>query len=327
MDDHDGTRVAVVTVPLRISVTLGPPTVGTARPAPAATEAVAQDYRDREGYRADFLGAGFAVPLPRVTRGAADVLTFEESGREASVLRYQHFSVVMSRSRRMCIFSACNIDGRQSRKSGRAGWKWDRRILREQQIMHECYGSPPKFSRGHMTRREDPGWGADDETARRGNEDSMHVTNTVPQMQAFNAPIWLALEDYALQHARQDKMRVSVVTGPYFGARDTVMYGVRIPVAFWKVIAFLHDNTGQLCATGYEMEQSGQLPSEEFVFGEFQSPQLNKTTQVPIAAIAERAGLDFGPLVAADPLARGATEAAEAATGPLHALDQIRFLR
>ena len=25
----------------------------------------------------------------------------------------------------------------------------------------------------------------------------MHVTNTTPQMQAFNAPIWLALEDYA----------------------------------------------------------------------------------------------------------------------------------
>ena len=30
----------------------------------------------------------------------------------------------------------------------------------------------------------------------------MHVTNTTPQMQAFNSPIWLALEDYALQHAQ-----------------------------------------------------------------------------------------------------------------------------
>ena len=81
--------------------------------------------------------------------------------------------------------------------------------------MNECYGNPPKFSRGHMTRREDPGWG-DEETAKRGNEDSMHVTNATPQMQAFNAPIWLALEDYALQHAREDDMKISVFTGPYF---------------------------------------------------------------------------------------------------------------
>ena len=103
----------------------------------------------------------------------------------------------MSRSRRMCFFSAVNIDGNLSKKSARVAWKWDPRIPKAQQIMNECYGNPPKFSRGHMTRREDPGWG-DAKTAKRGNEDSMHVTNTTPQMQAFNAPIWLALEDYAL---------------------------------------------------------------------------------------------------------------------------------
>ena len=106
--------------------------------------------------------------------------------------------------------------------------------------MHECYGSPPKFSRGHMTRREDPGWGSP-AIGKRGNEDSMHVTNTTPQMQAFNAPIWLALEDYALQHAREDEMKISVFTGPYFTDDDPEMYGVRIPLIFWKVIAFIHD--------------------------------------------------------------------------------------
>ena len=36
----------------------------------------------------------------------------------------------------------------------------------------------------------------------------MHVTNTVPQMQAFNSPIWLALEDYALGHAKEDDMKI-----------------------------------------------------------------------------------------------------------------------
>ena len=210
----------------------------------AETEAVASSYRDRRGYDPAFLGQRAVVDLPTVDQNADDILDFEVDGATETELRYEHFSVVMSRSRRMCFLSACNIDGNQSRKSARVAWKWDPRIPKAQQIMHECYGSPPKFSRGHMTRREDPGWGSP-AIGKRGNEDSMHVTNTTPQMQAFNAPIWLALEDYALQHAREDEMKISVFTGPYFTDDDPEMYGVRIPLIFWKVIAFIHDQTGK----------------------------------------------------------------------------------
>src|SRR5262249_47359320 len=149
-----------------------------------------EDYRDRQGYQADFVGLD--VPLPRVTPDT-DVLTFDEDGRTEHVLRYQHFSVVMSRSRRLCYFSAANIDGSQSRKMKRAGWRMDSRIPIAQQIKGECYGNAPRFSRGHMTRREDPIWGTMS-AATLGNSDSMHVTNTVPQMQPFNAGIWLGLE-------------------------------------------------------------------------------------------------------------------------------------
>ena len=56
----------------------------------------------------------------------------------------------------MCFFSAVNIDGNLSKKSARVPWKWGPRIPKSHQIMNECYGSPPKFSRGHMTKREDP---------------------------------------------------------------------------------------------------------------------------------------------------------------------------
>lgn len=157
----------------------------------------------------------------------------------------------------------------------------------------------------------------------------MHVTNATPQMQAFNAPIWLALEDYALEHARQDKMRISVFTGPYFDDRDPVMFGVRIPRAFWKVIAFIHDDTGELCATGYEMNQEGSLqPAEEFVFGQFTSPQLGVATQVPIHAIERRSGISFGNLASVDPL--GGDESIGGWPWPRKALamlEQIRFTR
>jgi endonuclease G len=269
------------------------------------------------------------VPLPTVTRGRKDVLTFVQDGKRESELRYEHFSVVMSASRRLCVFSAANVDGAQSKKTKRAPWRTDPRIPKEAQILNECYGNPPKFSRGHMTRREDPAWGKPD-VVDRGNRDSMHVTNTVPQMQAFNSPIWLELEDYALQNAREAKMQISVFTGPYFdfdGAADPVIDGVEIPRAFWKIIAFVHDETGELCATGYEMSQEKNLPTgEEFVFGDVTSSYLNVSTQVPIHRIEARTGLRFGDLAARDPLANAEEAAGEAEPRPLESLSQIRFI-
>ena len=291
------------------------------------TESVASDYRDRGGYDPEFLGSKFVVDLPTVTRHADDVLDFEFDGETQTELRYEHFSVVMSRSRRMCFLSGCNIDGNLSKKSARARWKGDPRIPKSQQIMKECYGAPPKFSRGHMTRREDPGWGTR-AVAKRGNEDTMHVTNVAPQMQAFNAPIWLALEDYALQHAREDEMKISVFTGPYFTDRDPDMYGVLIPLTYWKVIAFIHDDTGKLCATGYEMSQEQSLQPEEFVFGVFTSPQLGTATQVPIRSIEAKSGIHFGKLASVDPLAGDEEGVSDAGPRtPLLALEQIRFVR
>ncbi len=319
-----------VTIPLRISVSLGEP-INFSGAGGSATddfedasdvevEAVAGDYRDRAGYNPEFLGLE-SIPLPQVHRDKRDVLEFDLEGHKETELRYEHFSVVMSRSRRMCFFSAVNIDGKKSKKSKRAGWRLDPRIPKTQQIMGECYGSPPKFSRGHMTRREDPVWGSD-AAAERGNQDSMHVTNVTPQMQAFNAPIWLALENHALDHAREDDMKISVFTGPYFRRNDPTMYGVRIPVAFWKVISFIHDETGELCATGYEMTQEQSLPEEEYVFGQFTSPHLKVATQVSIRSIEARSGISFGDLALIDPLAQ---ELEGVGGGPLLSTDQIRF--
>lgn len=278
------------------------------------TEGVAEDYRDRQGFQEDFLGADHVVRLPEVVRDSIDVLDFEVDGRKDRVLRYQHFSVVMNRKRRMCIFSAVNIDGKESRKSERTGWRTDPRIPKDLQIMYECYGNPPKFSRGHMTRREDPVWGTTREAAL-GNSDSMHVTNVTPQMQSFNAPIWLGLEDYALHNARQDGVRISVITGPVLRDNDPIRYGIRIPLDFWKVIAFVHDRTGKLSATGYSISQADQIRVAEFVYGAYD------TFQRSISWIEETAGVSFGGLSKVDPLAHEE----EMQPSPLSDFDQIRF--
>ena len=273
-------------------------------------EARPEDYIDRKGYQKDFLGAGFEVPHPVLIRDEDDILTFEFEGEAHELLNYMHFSVLMSRGRRVCRYSACNIDGATSKKRKRKGWRNDPRIINAAQIRKECYGNPPKFSRGHMTRREDPVWGLDAE-ASTGNVDSMHVTNAVPQIQPFNAGIWLSLEDYALDHTREDDMRISVFTGPFLEQEDPIHFGIQIPLTFWKVIAFVHDETGELSATGYTIGR------EEFVFGQ------HENRQCAIAEIEQRAGLSFGPLRAADPFEQAEESMPVLLTHPA----QIRFVR
>lgn len=296
----------------------GPPTsVPHQVVAPAApvhevlVEGVPADYENREGYRPDFLG--IPVPLPVVVDDS-DLLTYPWQGQTETELRYQHFSVAMSRARRLCRWSAVNIDGSAPRRFKRPEWRLDPRIPQAQQIRDECYGPEPQFSRGHMTRREDPVWG-DSGLAQQGNSDSMHVTNTVPQMQPFNAGIWLTLENYALEHARSDAMRISVFTGPFLLDDDPVRDGVMIPQSFWKVIAFIHDDTGALCATGYIMSQEAFLHDEEFVFSQ------HRTSQVRIAFIEQKSGLLFGPLTALDPLHEDEEGVETTLTDPA----QIRF--
>lgn len=332
----DGVSSITCTIPIRITVEVGSSysgepcitSVSAGRRQPALrraadegdedvilTEGVPEDYRDRRGYRPDFLGQDTDIPLPAIARGDDQIVTFTFAGNpQETELRYQHFSVKMHRERRLCFFSAVNIAGAKSRKVKRPGWRRDPRIPNELQILGECYGDAPRFCRGHMTRREDPVWG-DEHEAAQGNADSMHVTNTVPQMQTFNAGIWLGLEDYALDHARDDEMRISVFTGPVLLDRDPVRYGVKIPRTFWKVIAFIHEKTGKLSATGYSISQEKFLMEEEFVFGAYETHQRS------LSWIEQKAGISFGNLTAVDRF----QDSEEAVEAPLANLRQIRF--
>ncbi len=336
-------RSASVTIPLTVTVSLGD----------ARSRAVAAQPACRQRWRAtttparskarrasspttatatatgpQFLGNKFAVPLPSVERGANDVLEFDNDGATDTELRYEHYSVVMSRSRRMCFFSAVNIDGNLSKKSARVAWKWDPRIPKAQQIMNECYGSPPKFSRGHMTRREDPGWGdARDRQARQRGLDARHQHHAADAgLQRADLARARGLRAPARPRGRHEDLGVHRAV--FRRGTIPMMYGVKIPRTFWKVIAFIHDETGKLCATGYEMTQKQSLqPEEEFVFGAFQSPQLNVATQVSIRSIETRSGLRFGNLGDVDPLADD--EEGVVGSGPrspLLALEQIRFI-
>jgi endonuclease G len=292
----------------------------------APRDVLLAELATRQGYDATFIKPGnsaFTIPLPKITATApGQIATPDHGGAE---LKYLHFSVKMNAERRLCYFSAVNIDGNKtfSIKGRRPGWRFDPRFETPSsaQIKNECYGleQDGKFSRGHMTRREDPNWGDERETAVEANDDTFFVTNACPQFQPFNAGIWLSLEDYALENADGDDMRIAVFTGPIFEASDPEYFGIKVPVRFWKIIAFKHDETKQLTATGYIMSQEDVLPTEEeFVFGQFRS------SQVPITRIERLTGLDFHKLRDCDPLA---TEEETMVERPLRGASDLVFRR
>jgi endonuclease G, mitochondrial len=271
-------------------------------------------YASRPGYNPSFLSPLPPVPMPLVpSKWESDRvrLTFripEEA--DDFELRYQHFSVVMSERRRMPFFSCTNITGGEYKKVPRTNtWIYDPRIPTSAQLITDgIYGHEKEgfFSRGHMTRREDPNWG-DLATAKRADADTFHVTNACPQFQTFNAPIWLGLEDYILKNTKDDDMKVSVFTGPVFDDDNDPVYKppgkalVQVPVKFWKIVIFKHDDTGELACAAYIASQAKQLPRKNlkpaFVFGEHDDFQLS------VAEVEELTGLTFGDLKDVDVLA------------------------
>jgi endonuclease G len=241
-------------------------------------------FRGRAGYDEDFL-TEFGVPLPGTTAIADDVLLVSQS--DGSRLDYEHFSIVMSKSRRLALFTAVNIDGSVSVSVPRGGdpWAFDGRIPKAAQAGDELYADND-FDRGHLVRREDPNWGP---TASVANRDTFHFTNCAPQLSVFNQRSWLSLEDYILSTTRRVGERATVFTGPVFRPDDPVYRGVAIPLAYWKVVAFIHDD-GRPSASAYLLDHDVDLDAQSLLFGAF------KTYQRSVLSIEGLTNLDFGLL-------------------------------
>jgi len=254
----------------------------------------AEDYADRSGYAVDFLGRGFEVPLPGLggwERHVAPLLT--EDGHE---LRYANFSVVMSGARRLPLFTAVNIRGRDLLSLPRSGetWSYDPRLDRALQVGNEVYDQNP-LDRGHMVRRRDAVWGLHAATA---NRDTFHYTNACPQHKWLNQRTWNDLENYILDNAQVRGLCVSVFTGPVLREDDPAYRGVQIPREFWKIAVLVDAETGALASSGYLRSQENLFDDLlEFAFSSF------RTYQVPIAYLEQLTGLEFSVLAEADALA------------------------
>jgi endonuclease G len=242
----------------------------------------AEVLQGRDGYAPAFLG-DFVVPWPSASEAvSADLYPID--GQDTQ-LRYTHFSIAMSRARRMARWVGVNIDGKAHVEVPRSrdSWAYDGRLPMDAQIGDALYAGNG-LDRGHLVRRQDPNWGPQASTA---NADTFHFTNCSPQMSAFNQKTWLELEDYILDNTQRWEARATVFTGPVFNDNDRLYRGVKIPQAYWKVVAYLGDD-GKPSASAYMIDQSRELGQLDLTFGAL------RTYRRSVLTIEALTGLHFG---------------------------------
>ena len=278
------------TLPIEITIRIES---GDSKVGVAAVEALVEpfhdeEFSDRDGYDERFLGV--RVPLPKVLD--RKIVSKQDDG--AYILRYEHFSVVMHKTRRLALYTASNVDAAPGRKQPEPGrdytrkgltglgdndqekWFIDPRIPAIHQLPDRFFTKDrASFDKGHIVRREDVAWGNSFDEVRRANGDTFHVTNCSPQVAKFNRSnlkgLWGQLENLVLEQAETE--RYSVFAGPVFGSDDRFFLGVddagsvrvAIPRQFWKVVVARSARKLQTFAFVLDQDLSGtELEGLEF---------------------------------------------------------------
>jgi endonuclease G len=237
------------------------------------------------GYDPEFLPT--PVPVPLASAHVSDLVTVEGE----TEIRYTHFSLALSRSRKLTRWAAWNIDG-ASLFPGDAisrdgiAFRPDPRIDEGLQTLNDVYDHN-ELDRGHIARRADLLWGSMEEAAT-ANVDSFFFTNITPQMNNFNqsgmAGLWGRLENEVLEKAPPARKVMSVMAGPVLADTDPEYRGCQVPLEFWKVVLYVRDGTLQ--ARAFLLTQSlDRLAVPDFE--EF------KLYEHDLAFLEDRTGLGF----------------------------------
>jgi len=238
----------------------------------------------RPGYDPLFLGSEREVTLPGVTGSAA-------------VLRYLHFTVVMTPARRIAHYVAYNADG-ESRASIRRTtpdpWAADPLLPASLQMnITLLRGSP--YDRGQLMARTAVCWG-EPRMASIANRQAFYWPNVAPQHAVLNRNLWLKVEQWEQQQAA-DRGRLTGFSGPIFSANDEPQSGeiefehglvafdtFRVPLAYWKVCVVVGAAGGGLGVAAFLVSQAAfmerTLPVPDGVSGE---PDLPAGPDTPLA--------------------------------------------
>lgn len=249
---------------------------------------VARVVEMRQGFASNFIGGNVFLPRPINAAVRDDLL---EVGGERAV-HYTHFSLAMSRERRLARWVAWNIDGTTLKRLSRRNirFRTDDRLPREAQIDNSLYVHNP-LDRGHIARRADLTWGPREE-AERANRDSFFFTNIAPQHSEFNQSsangLWGELENAIFEDVEIEDLKVSVMGGPVFDRCDPIHRGVAIPQSFWKAIYYREAGQRTIRVRAYVLGQADLVSQMEVL----ELPQF-AVFEVPINELQDLIGLDL----------------------------------
>jgi len=253
------------------------------------------DYDSRPGFDTGFL-AGYTFDLPEVISSRQDEMFLSFSDNKPYVLKYHHYSLVMNKKRRLCMWTASNVDFNAEKRStrdrtefGSEDWTVDPRIPAKYQITDEEFYKPAKLiDRGHIVRRADNCWGDTELEIEYANADTYHWTNCCQQHQSFNRDkfgehgIWGMLENTIESQLNLADGRAIIYAGPVLdNETDPVatidQKDIQYPLKFWKVVVAIDELEG-LISYGFILDQSDVINDqgiglEKLDFGKFKSQQ------------------------------------------------------
>lgn len=265
------------------------------------------NYGDRRGYDEAFLGRDRVAAMPTIKDGSKSQIA--PNKKRGNILHYHHYSVMVHKTKRMPVLSACNTDYSDAARSvtgrdtfGKDEWIQDSRMSEEYQLTRGFYDRWKRLDYGHLVRRDDNAWGASKKEIEYANSDTFHLTNCTPQHEAFNRDaygyhgLWGQLENLISTQAKSDRdlARLCIFAGPIFGSHDLRLKDedgdVFVPLSFWKVVV-APTQRGGLKAFGFVVSQEAPL-QDDAPFEEF-TPRGFTEHQVSLAKIESKTIVEF----------------------------------
>lgn len=230
-------------------------------------------YENCRGYRSNFLGNDFRVPIPKPLKSIKNQIA-KITDSSAYVLKYHKFSVIFNAFQKMPLISCINVEGDPDKRKDFTErddkWIRDNRIDFDYQLNNKFYAKSG-FDKGHMSRREDANWGDTPYEAKRNADLTCVHTNACPQVPELNRSnrggVWGKLEKLILEYGAKKEEgktgRISVFNGPIFKESDPVFKGVKIPMEYYKIVMWLSDNNN-LNATAFKLSQADLVDNIDF---------------------------------------------------------------
>ena len=259
---------------------------------PAAAMVAGEAAVVRAGYDENFLAVG--LHLPRLSAETErDTHMFEGK----PYIPYTHFSVCLSKGRRLARCVAWNIDGARIVRVGRDDFKLDPRVPAARQVGESVYAGN-KLDRGHIARRADLVWGSVEEARQANSDFELLHQHRAParalQPVGQERPVGQSREPHLRAGRRPGPARLGVRRGAVRRGRPSLPRRAGSG-EFWKLLAYVEN--GQLRTSAFVLSQSSMLTDIEAL-----DLDPFKLFQVHVADLEARTGLLLAEHARADVL-------------------------